>query len=169
MSLDTEFITEFKSECLFRWSESLERIHKCIAELDQDSLWYSPNENTNSVANLILHLRGNISQYIIGGLGAREFKRQRDLEFSTQGGYSNQELSDLIAGTVQTSKGIVQGLNREQLERRYKIQGFDLSGISVIIHVTEHLSYHTGQIALLTKELRNKDLGFYDDMDLNQV
>jgi uncharacterized damage-inducible protein DinB len=48
------------------------------------------------------------------------------------------------------------------------VQVYELTGVGIIIHVTEHLSYHTGQIATLTKLLLEKDLGFYAGLNLNQ-
>ena len=47
------------------------------------------------------------------------------------------------------------------------VQGFNFSGIGILVHVVEHLSYHTGQIAFYTKQLKNEQLGFYGDIDLN--
>ena len=57
-------------------------------------------------------------------------------------------------------------VSEEELMRKRMVQGFEYSGIGIIIHVTEHFSYHTGQIAFWTKQLKNKDLGFYADRDL---
>ena len=47
------------------------------------------------------------------------------------------------------------------------VQGFQLSGIGIVVHVVEHYSYHTGQISFWTKQLKNKDLRFYAGLDLN--
>ena len=54
-----------------------------------------------------------------------------------------------------------------ELLRSRTVQGFQLSGIGIVVHVTEHYSYHTGQIAFWTKQLKNKDLGFWEGKDLN--
>ena len=55
----------------------------------------------------------------------------------------------------------------DEMMRVRNVQGFTYTGMANIIHTIEHYSYHTGQIAFLTKLLKNKDLGFYGNMDLN--
>ena len=143
------------------------RLKNCLERLSKDQIWHKPNENTNSIANLVLHLQGNVRQYIIAGLGRQEDNRNRDLEFSTRNTHTT---SDLLSGfnqTVDEACSVIKSLNTEELNTIYSIQGFKLSGIEVIIHVTEHLSYHMGQIALLTKLQTNQDLGFYAGLDLN--
>ena len=146
---------------------SKERIIKCLNMVDDDQIWYCPNENSNSIGNLVLHLSGNIKQYIISGLGEEKDERKRSEEFIKAQAFTRQELLQKIDDIISKAIQIIEGVNVQKLNRTYSIQGFSLSGLEVILHVTEHLSYHTGQIALLTKILENKDLGFYDGMDLN--
>ena len=75
-----------KKMLLLRMRESQERIHKSLAQITEEEVWKVPNPASNSAANLILHLCGNITQYILSSLGESPDQRQRDLEFSTQGG-----------------------------------------------------------------------------------
>ena len=77
------------------------------------------------------------------------------------------ELLQILDSTVTESVSIIQSLSEEDLLRSRSVQGFELTGIGNIIHVVEHYSYHTGQIALQTKLFTDKDLGFYADLDLN--
>jgi uncharacterized damage-inducible protein DinB len=53
------------------------------------------------------------------------------------------------------------------LLQHYEVQGFQENGVSILIHVTEHFSYHVGQITHITKLLNNLDTGYYADVDLN--
>jgi uncharacterized damage-inducible protein DinB len=106
-------------------------------------------------------------QYAISSLGNMKDVRERDKEFSTDGGYSRSELLDKLRNTLEEAKSIIQSTTETELLRKRKVQGYTHSGIGIIIHVTEHYSYHTGQIVFWTKLLKDKDLGFYAGIDLN--
>jgi uncharacterized damage-inducible protein DinB len=160
-------IKEFINQSVLRINENLSRIDHCLSQLSDEEVWQKPNESTNSISNLILHLSGNITQYIISSLGGAEDNRNRDLEFAATGGYTVAQLSDKINSTIKTAVDVITNASEPELLRNRIVQGFNLSGIGIIVHVTEHLSYHTGQIALLTKLIKNKDLGFYNNVDLN--
>jgi len=77
-------------------------------------------------------------------------------------------LKKKLVAVIEQAKAIIQNMNAEKLLRKKKVQGFDSSGIGNIIQVTEHYSYHTGQIIFWTKLLKDKDLAFYAGMDLNK-
>ncbi len=62
---------------------------------------------------------------------------------------------------------IISSLDEEQLLRSYSVQGYEKSGIAIVVHVTEHFSYHTGQIVFQTKMMKDIDTGFYRGKDLN--
>lgn len=158
----------FKIEIEDYINQNRERIIKSCNYLSEENFWWSPNENTNSVGNLLLHLEGNIRQYIISGLGKMNDVRERDTEFE-QKGLPKEEVLSMLLSTIDESIAIIKALPEKTLLQDHNIQGFSLSGINVLIHITEHLSYHTGQIALLTKIQRNTDLKFYGNQNLNQT
>ena len=160
-------LEEFAEQIEFRLAENTPRIAKCLAELSEAEVWQRPNTSSNSVGNLILHLCGNITQYIHSSLGQQADIRQRDAEFSARASHSKQELLELLEQTVATALGVIRQTTAEEWLRPRQVQGFTLSGIGIAIHVAEHYSYHTGQIAFWTKLLKDKDLGFYGDTDLN--
>lgn len=161
------FQKEFIEQSIYRIEESTKRVIKCLQEINEEEIWISPNDNSNSIGNLILHLCGNIRQYIISGLGEAEDIRVRDQEFTTKTGFTKAELLNQLSTTTSGAIRIIKESDDYKLTRIYSVQGFQLSGIGIIIHVTEHYSYHTGQIAFWTKQLKNKDLRFYGDIDLN--
>jgi len=160
------FATEFRNQSVIRLNENTPRIEKCLALLTEAQVWQQPNTSTNSIANLILHLCGNITQYVISSLGQQPDIRQRSLEFSTTEGYDKAALLRKLQSTVAQASQVIEACSEEELLRLRNVQGFELTGIGIIIHVVEHYSYHTGQIALWTKLLRDQDLGFYAGMDL---
>lgn len=151
----------------YRMKESVRMIKICMDQLSEEQIWQKPNESSNSIANLILHLCGNITQYGISSIKNLEDNRQRDEEFSTTSGYTKAELIKMLEDTIDEAKRAFYEAPLEELLRKRYVQGFNFSGVGNIVHVTEHLSYHTGQIALWTKILNDKDLGFYSGVDLN--
>ena len=148
-------------------NENTEKIKTCMKELDEKDVWLRLNEHVNSIANTMLHLCGNIRQYVISSVGGQIDIRERDLEFSTTEGFLKDELLAKLSETVEEAKSIITSASQENLERRRIVQNTPYTGIGIIIHITEHYSYHTGQIILLTKLFKNKDMGFYARKDLN--
>lgn len=158
---------EFTEQSIYYLELNPPRIEKCLRQLTEDQVWKKPNANTNSIGNLILHLCGNITQYAHSSLGNEKDARNRDLEFSADGGFSKKKLLEKITVVTERAVQVIETISEDELLRNRKVQGFDYSGISIIIHITEHFSYHVGQIAFFTKLLCDKDLGFYKDLDLN--
>lgn len=158
---------EFKSQSIHRIELNTPRIAKCLAELTEEEIWQRPNDVSNSIGNLILHLCGNIRQYAISSLGGKEDTRERDKEFSATGGYTKAELLNKLETTVAEAIQTIKDSTEENLLLVRSVQGFIYSGIGIIVHITEHYSYHTGQIAFWTKLLKNKDMGFYAGLNLN--
>jgi len=165
--MNEEFIREFVSQAIHRIDENTEKLATCMQELEESEIWKRPNAHSNSVGNIILHLCGNIRQYAISSLANNKDVRERDKEFSADGGYSGPDLLQKLTDTLDQAKNIIQNVTGEELLRKRKVQGYTHSGIGIIIHVTEHYSYHTGQVIFWTKLLKDKDLGFYAGVNLN--
>ena len=159
---------EFIAQSIIKLKENGPRIQKCLDLLSEAEVWKRPNESSNSVGNLILHLCGNITQYIISSLGEKQDLRERDEEFLARSGTSKTELMDKLNSTVEESIEVIKILSKTELLTVRDVQGFSLSGVGIIILVVEHYSYHTGQIAFWTKLLKDRDLGFYSGQDLNR-
>ena len=164
MSLTKEFV----DQSIFYIDKSTPRIRTCLDEINEGQLWTKPSPVSNSIGNIILHLCGNITQYILSALGQVEDSRDRPKEFSAEGGYNRSELISKLEKTVLDANEVIKSMDENRLLKIYKVQGEELSGVGIIVHVTEHYSYHTGQVAFYTKLLTNKDLGFYKDVDLNK-
>lgn len=138
----------------------LPRLVRCLRGLRSEQLWWRPNPASNSVGNLVLHLQGNVRQWIIAGLGGTPDTRQRDREFQERGPMPRRQLLTGLSRTVGDACRVLSKLSAAELARTYSIQGFRVTGLQTIFHVTEHFSHHAGQIILITKLLRGKDLGF---------
>lgn len=162
-----QLLHEFITDIINHLDGNTNKLKICLDELHEPDVWKRPNQHSNSVGNLMLHLSGNIRQWIISSLGNQEDLRERDKEFSAESGYSKSELSQKLFSTIDEAKNIIQTISAEEILKKRKVQGQVYSGIAIIIHVTEHYSYHTGQIIFWTKLLKDKDLGFYAAVDLS--
>lgn len=151
------------------FQESFERIYKCLGMINDADLNSSPNSSIPPITNLLLHLHGNASQWILSGLGPKIDNRDRDQEFVIQAKIRKSELVFLMESLKGNLRQTLHDLDPMCLKQKFMIQGFEVTGFSILIHVIEHFSYHTGQIALLTKWITNRETGFYGDIDLNQL
>ena len=143
--------------------EYLPKIRKCIDALPPDAIWRRANESSNSIGNLLLHLAGNVRQWIVEGIGGKNVHRDRESEFSARDGTSGRELIENLERALAEVDSVLAGLTARDLTRPCVVQDRDNSVLSAIYHVVEHFAMHTGQIVLLTKEYAPDSIHFYDD------
>ena len=149
--------------------ESVPRIKKCLAQLSEEEIWYRPNEHVVSVGNLVLHLCGNLSQWVLSGLGGQPDHRQRDQEFDRTEPMAAETLIQQMDTLMDEVREVLDQLTPEELIRVRPVQVYEESGISILMHVTEHFSYHTGQITYYVKTRKNIDMQYYGGQDLNRT
>ncbi len=150
------------------FEENFPRLRQCLGELTKTDVWHRPNANSNSVGNLTLHLIGNCRQWILSGLGGQKDKRNRQREFDEQGPFSTEELLEQIDRLEGELKEVLQMIIPEDLVEKRPVQAFEESGISILVHVVEHFSYHVGQITYYVKARKNIDTAYYEDLDLGK-
>jgi len=110
----------------------------------------------------MLHLAGNIRQWIVRHLGEKEFERDRDKEFAERLHISRGELLARLRSAIMDADAVLESFSEKKLLHQYVIQKYTVTGLEAVLHVTEHCSYHTGQIVYITKLRTGKDLKFYD-------
>ncbi len=159
---------ELKAAAVATMRRNLQGISRCVNLLEEAELWKDFNSNLVSIGNLLLHLSGNLSQYILSGLGGESYTRQRAREFSDKPQLSKAELLASFTQTVERAVRVVEALSSECLTRLYVIQGTERSGARALFSAVEHLSYHTGQITFAVKHLKDVDVGYFAGVDLNQ-
>ena len=144
--------------------QNLDRLDKCVARLDQDQIWSRGHESENAVGNLLLHLAGNVRQWIISGVGAAPDKRDRDSEFNARSGHLKEDLLAALRATVEEACQVIEPLPADRLAAIIHVQKYDVSVLEAIYHVVEHFAMHTGQIIFATKLLTGEELGFYSHL-----
>ena len=136
----------------------LPKIERCLELLTDEQIWWRANPQSNSIGNLLLHLSGNVRQWIVCGLGGASDERDRDSEFAQRETIPRDELLARLKQTLAEADQTLAKFNADKLLEKYLIQGCDVTAMSAIYHVVEHFSMHTGQIILLTKARTGEDL-----------
>ena len=140
----------------------LPKIERCLERLTDEQVWWRASERSNSVGNLLLHLEGNLRQWVVCGVGGGADARVRDREFAERRLVSREELLGALRAVVEEADDALARLDPAALLETRRVQGLDVTLLSAVFHAVEHFSMHTGQIILLTKMLADEDLAFYD-------
>jgi len=153
----------FIARCRHHFAEdSLPKIERCLELLRDEQIWWRANPLSNSIGNLLLHLSGNVRQWIVSGIGGVIDARDRDAEFAERSIISRDELLAKLKQTLSEADNALANFDSGRLLERTQIQGCEVTALEAILHVVEHFSMHTGQIILLTKQLTAEDMHFYD-------
>ena len=140
------------------------RIQDCLGRLTPEQIWTRNSENENAVGNLVLHLSGNVRQWIGSGIAGLPDHRQREAEFDARGGMAPQELAELLKARIADAVVTIRELPPARLTERIVNQGYNVTVLESIAHVVEHFSQHTGQVILLTKLMTGNDLAYYQHL-----
>lgn len=141
------------------------RLRSCVQQLTDEQVWWRPNEASNSIGNLILHLNGNVRQWLVGSFGKDEDTRNRPAEFQAHGGLPASMLIEQLGTTMQQASEVLSRLTEDDLLAPFEIQGYKVNGLQAIYQVVEHFGMHYGQVLYITKALRNQGLGFYKELE----
>jgi uncharacterized damage-inducible protein DinB len=141
------------------------RLKETVAPLSNEQIWWRPNESSNSIGNLMLHLNGNVYQWLVASFNREEDKRNRPTEFSAKGDATGADLLDKLGATLDSASAVLNRLTVEELLAPYEIQGFRVRGLDAVYQVVEHFGLHYGQILYIAKSLIGKDLGFYKELN----
>lgn len=139
----------------------LPRIEQAVERLGPDDVWWRPNEASNSVGNLLLHLAGNLREWVVHGVGGAANVRQRQREFDATAGAAADVLLDALRAVVEEADVVLAALEPARLVEPVVIQGMETTVLGAIYHAVEHFSMHTGQILYIVKMRLGVDLGFY--------
>lgn len=154
---------EYISYCRRRLlKEYLPKIQGCFDELLEEDVWWRAHETDNSIGNLILHLCGNIRQWIISGIGGAPDERNRVLEFSERRHIAKKEVMKKFEETLLEADRVLEEFDADQLLEVRHFQKWDHTCLDAISHVVEHVGQHMGQIIYITKLRKGKDLKFWN-------
>ena len=141
------------------------RLRTAVESLTDDQVWWRPNEASNSVGNILLHLNGNVRQWIVTPFTGAADRRDRPAEFRQRDRIVRSSLLDNLGATIHEADRVLASLSAGDLARTLNVQGYQVTGLDAVYHVVEHFSMHYGQVLYVTKLLRGEDLGFYRHLD----
>ncbi len=158
----TQFL-EYSRKKLLR--EYWPRLQSSVKPLTDQQIWWRPNSASNSIGNLILHLNGNVGQWLVASFNGYRDERNRAVEFKERRLISGHELLCRLDATMQQASETLDRLTPDRLSRVYEIQGYTVTGLEAVYQVVEHFGMHCGQILWIVKSLTGADLGFYRELD----
>ena len=143
-------------------SDYVPKIERCLDQVSDSDIWWRPNEASNSIGNLILHLCGNVTMWIVGGVGSLPFERHRQMEFDERKEIPGKELRQRLRSVVEQADHVLEAVGADELLIPRHIQGYNVTVLEAIYHVVEHFGMHTGQIILLSKARLERDLKLWE-------
>jgi hypothetical protein len=148
-----EFATEVMAEAGHEMGNALARIKHCLDQLTDEQVWHRPGDGQNSIANLLLHLSGNLRQWVIAGLGGAADGRDRPAEFAERGGRSKDDLLRQLEATVDESRQVFLRLTAADLLRVRRIQSYEVTGLRAFFDTVPHFRGHAQEIVFRTRLL----------------
>ncbi len=127
------------------------KIKHCLNQLTEEQVWWRSQPSFNSIGNLILHLCGNVRQWIVAGLGGQADLRDRPAEFAERGPILKDDLLGRLDAVVSEAKTVLGRLTARQLLEARRIQGFDVTGLAAIFDSVPHFRGHTQEIVHMTR------------------
>ena len=143
----------FGRECALELVAATGVIQHCLKQLNEEQVWARPSESMNSVGNLLLHLCGNVRQWIIAGVGGAEDTRERQKEFDERGPIPKADLLSKIEATIQEAGAVCEATSEETLLGPKQIQGFETTGLGAILHSVSHFRGHAQEIVHMSRTM----------------
>lgn len=139
---------------------ALQKLVHCLDQLSDEQVWWRPAPSMNSIGNLILHLCGNVGQWIVAGVGGAADTRDRPREFSERGPLAKSELRRKLESTVAAARDALVNASPADLVSSRRIQGFDVTAMSAIFQSVAHFQGHVQEIVHLTRSQLGNDYQF---------
>lgn len=137
-------------------------IARCCDRLNEEQMWQRGGDHENSVGNLLLHLAGNIRQWILHGIADQPDVRRRDEEFALTPSTTSAEARAHFDQTLEEAARVIESLDPERLgiviDPQPNGTWRKTTILEAILLVVTHAAHHSGQIILLTKQLTASDL-----------
>jgi uncharacterized damage-inducible protein DinB len=159
---ETAIAAKFVEYSSARMLKSAGEIAKCVQQLSEEQMQQRGGEHENSVVNLLLHLEGNIRQWMLHGVAEQSDVRERDAEFALDAAASGEEALARLQSVVAEARSAIEAVGPERLMQVIDPQPTGIyrhpTVLEAIYKCVGHLEHHTGQIILLTKQMVGRDL-----------
>lgn len=146
-----DVFTAFQRESCFTLDYARDRMLHAVGQLSIDDLWWRPYEQANAAGNIVLHVCGNLTQWIIAGCSELPDNRDRPAEFAHREPIPGDELSRRLSKTVEQAKQTIMRLDAsEALQPRF-IQIADVTAFGAIMHSVAHFEGHTQEVIYIAR------------------
>lgn len=131
------------------------QIRAAVAALSDEQLWWRPNEGSNSIGNLVLHLTGSLNHFLNRNIGGIEYSRDRAAEFAERRTIPRAELLALFDDMVAKAEQTFAALTPERLGDASPEPKMHALVVQDLIGVATHIANHAGQIVWIAKMLQD--------------
>jgi hypothetical protein len=155
----------FRAEACFTLDYSLARMLHATRQLDEQQLWSRPHSEMNAVGNILLHVAGNLRQWIVVGCDPTHTMRDdrnRPSEFAQREPIPTAVLINRLEQTVQQAKDVIRSLDEAELLRTRHIQVGDITALGAIWHSVAHLEGHAQETIYAARLILGADYRFKD-------
>jgi len=150
----TDVTQGFVAEASHVFRASLQRIEHCVNQLSDEQIWWRPRAEMNSIGNLMLHLSGNVGQWVVAAVGNVPSKRNRPAEFAQREAIAKEQLLRTLREAVEGAVRAIESIKKsEQLLQGRRIQGNDTNLLTAIFHAASHFEGHTQEIIGMTRQI----------------
>lgn len=165
MAPTTEEIAQtYVAQTRYWLANNVSKIKHCLSQLNDEQVWWRPQESMNSIANILLHLCGNIRQRILSTVSGEPDIRDRPKEFRERGPIPKAELIRRLDDVAGKAEAVLANLGAPQLIEARRYQGlnreFEGTVLSTILHSLLHLSGHAQEIVYITRLQLGDDYEF---------
>jgi uncharacterized damage-inducible protein DinB len=130
------------------------QIRSCVEQLSEEHLWWRPNEEANSVGNLVLHLSGSMRHYLSRSIGGLEYERDRAAEFAERNPLTKDQLLAMFDETIRQASEVLNSFDTSRFLQQTEEPGYYRTLFDQILGIALHLATHMGQIVYVTKMLQ---------------
>jgi hypothetical protein len=148
----TEIVATFAAALRSSFAKGMHKIEHCASQVTDEQVWWRPREDMNSIANLLLHLAGQLRQKAVTNLRQSEDTRHRAGEFSDRSGRSKADLLEILRGVIEEVDTVLATLTAEQLVASRRIQGNDVKVTQALVNTVCHFHGHVQEIIHITRE-----------------
>lgn len=167
--MNKEMSEQFLEFSISRLEVLSHHIDDCLGRLTDEQIWWRAGERQNAIGNLVVHLCGNVRQWVISGIGKAPDTRNRNAEFEARGTANIEQLRRELKETISRALKILRELPAERLSDMVRAATNERSVLQAIYSVVEHFAQHTGQIMFATKQMTGQDLGYYAHLNRAKV
>ncbi len=128
------------------------RIEHGLSQLSDEDVWWRPHESMNAAGNIVLHVCGNVSQWIVSGVGGHAYERDRPAEFACRDSIPADQLLAQFRQTIDRADEVLSVLTEPQLLETRRIQSFDTSVLAAVYHAVSHLEGHAQEMIYIARQ-----------------